>query len=242
MKKLPILRSDVPANACLCDYCIGKCCRYFSLPIFTPTRWAHYHEIEKYLDYGKTLVYVEKGTWYLVVTTVCKYLTKENRCAVYWTRPKVCREYTTAECEYDSDWTFDKVFETPAQLREYAEAVLPPRKPTQETESHPNVSAAPPVERSFTLRIETPTTWDDYDAIRWYLAHGETRVFVRKWGWFLQVRPRRGSDIHEDMSMGTSRGKLFESAEQLWEYAEAVLPPRRRVPDSSTSSPIVPVG
>ncbi len=42
--------------------------------------------------------------------------------------PKICSEYTTDNCEYDDDWLFEKVFETPEQIWEYAEAILPPRK------------------------------------------------------------------------------------------------------------------
>jgi Fe-S-cluster containining protein len=60
--------------------------------------------------------------------TKCKYLTRDDRCQVYLNRPKICREYTTADCEYDSDWLFEKVFETAEQIWEYAEAVLPPRR------------------------------------------------------------------------------------------------------------------
>ena len=92
-------RSEVPAGDCLCDHCAGKCCRYFSLPIETPEGWYDYDEISWYLAHGQTLIYVEKETWYLVVMT-----------------------------EYDEDWVFEKVFETPEQLWEYAEAVLPPRR------------------------------------------------------------------------------------------------------------------
>ena len=73
------------------------------------------------------MIYVEKGQWYLLVMTRCKYLTDDDRCGIYLNRPKVCREYTTDNCEYDGEWTFDKVFETPEQIWEYAEAVLPPR-------------------------------------------------------------------------------------------------------------------
>ena len=58
----------------------------------------------------------------------CTYLTDQDRCRIYLNRPKVCREYTTDHCEYDGEWTFDKVFETPEQIWEYAEAVLPPRR------------------------------------------------------------------------------------------------------------------
>ena len=58
--------------------------------------------------------------------TRCKYLTADNRCRIYFNRPKICREYTTTNCEYDADWSFEKIFETPEQIWEYAEAILPP--------------------------------------------------------------------------------------------------------------------
>lgn len=127
-RKRKVRREDLKAGECLCDHCYGKCCRYFSLPIETPTAWDDYDAIRWYLAHGQTLVYVEKGTWYLVVMTKCKYLTRDDRCQIYHSRPKICSEYTTADCEYDDDWLFEKVFESPEQIWEYAEAVLPPRK------------------------------------------------------------------------------------------------------------------
>jgi len=126
--KNTIPRDAIPAGSCLCDHCAGKCCRYFSLPIETPKTWDDYDSIRWYLAHGQTLVYVEKGTWFLVVMTKCKYLTSEDRCAIYHNRPKICREYSTTDCEYEEAWSFDKVFETPDQIWEYAEAVLPPRR------------------------------------------------------------------------------------------------------------------
>lgn len=121
-------REDLRPGECLCDHCTGKCCRYFSLPIDTPTTWDDFDSIRWYLAHGQTLVYVEEATWYLLVMTRCTYLRKDNRCAIYLNRPKICCEYTTDDCEYDSDWSFDKLFERPEQIWEYAEAVLPPRR------------------------------------------------------------------------------------------------------------------
>src|SRR3954447_25314684 len=128
VKRAPLRRQDLAPGGCLCDHCSGKCCRYFSLPIETPKSWDDYDAIRWYLAHGQTLVYVEKETWYLVVMTRCKYLTRDDRCAIYYNRPKICQDYTTADCECDSDWTFEKVFETSEQIWEYAEAVLPPRR------------------------------------------------------------------------------------------------------------------
>jgi Fe-S-cluster containining protein len=121
-------RDQLQPGECLCDHCTGKCCRYFSLPIETPKSWDDYDSIRWYLAHGKTMVYVEKGTWYLLVLTRCKYLTAEDRCRVYLNRPKICRDYSTSDCEYDDDWSFDRLFETPEQIWEYAEAVLPPKR------------------------------------------------------------------------------------------------------------------
>jgi Fe-S-cluster containining protein len=127
-RKLFIPRSRIRGSKTPCDYCTGKCCRYFSLPIDTPTTWDDYDSIRWYLAHQKTMVYVEKGTWYLVVMSKCDNLLPQNRCAIYHDRPKICREYTTDECEYDQDWSFEKVFETQEQIWEYAEAVLPARR------------------------------------------------------------------------------------------------------------------
>lgn len=126
--KPKLRREDLKPGDCLCDHCVGKCCRYFSLPIETPTSWDDYDAIRWYLAHRETVIYVEKGTWYLLVLTRCQYLLPDHRCQIYHDRPRICREYSSKDCEYDTDWTFDKVFETPEQLWEYAEAVLPPRR------------------------------------------------------------------------------------------------------------------
>jgi uncharacterized protein len=135
-RKPKVTRESLAPGACLCDHCVGKCCRYFSLPIDTPTTWDDYDSIRWYLAHGQTLVYIEKETWYLVVMTRCQYLTAEDRCRIYYSRPKICQEYTTDDCEYNDDWIFDKVFETPEQIWEYAEAVLPPRRRRKVEQSH----------------------------------------------------------------------------------------------------------
>lgn len=121
-------RDRLKPGECLCDHCTGKCCRYFSLPIDNPTTWDDYDTIRWYLAHGQTLVYVHQDQWYLLIMTRCRYLRSDHRCSIYLNRPKICREYTTDECEYDDDWSFSKVFETPEQIWEYAEAVLPPRR------------------------------------------------------------------------------------------------------------------
>jgi Fe-S-cluster containining protein len=142
-------REELQPGQCLCDFCTGKCCRYFSLPIDTPTTWDEYDTIRWYLAHGRTMIYREQGQWYLLVMTRCSYLRADDRCGIYLNRPKICRDYSTANCEYDDEWSFELVFETPEQIWEYAEAVLPPRRRRRhQAPSLPIVTVAHPNSRT----------------------------------------------------------------------------------------------
>jgi len=108
----------------LCDYCTAKCCRYFALPIETPTEMKDFQFIRWYLLHGQASVFTEDDEWYLLMHTKCKHLGDDNLCQIYETRPQICRDYTIDNCEYEDDWTYEKYFETAEQVEEYAEAVL----------------------------------------------------------------------------------------------------------------------
>jgi Fe-S-cluster containining protein len=92
------------------------------LPIETPTEHSDFDFMRWYLLHDRASVFVEDETWYLLVHTVCKHLQKDNRCGIYQTRPQICRDYTTASCEYDDDAVYDLYFETAEQVSEYMEA------------------------------------------------------------------------------------------------------------------------
>lgn len=126
---VPFRRSDLKPGEVLCSHCTALCCRYFSLPIHTPTTWEDFDNIRWYLAHGRCAVYVEGRTWYLMVYGDCKYLQSDNLCGVYTDRPQICRDYTIEQCEFDNDFVFDKFFESPEQVWEFAEAILPPKEP-----------------------------------------------------------------------------------------------------------------
>ena len=121
-------REDLRAGEHLCGYCTAKCCRYFALPIETPTSRRDLDFIRWYLLHDRASVFVEDETWYLLVHTACKHLQPDNRCGIYATRPQICREYSTDNCEYEEGWTYEYYFETPEQVEEYAQAVYPPKR------------------------------------------------------------------------------------------------------------------
>lgn len=117
-------RENLPKGACLCDYCSAKCCRYFALPIDVPDTAKDLDFIRWFLLHESASVFIEDESWYLLVHTTCKHLQPDNRCGIYETRPEICREYSTNNCEYDEDTTYEKYFETPEQVAEYMEATV----------------------------------------------------------------------------------------------------------------------
>lgn len=121
-----ISREDLAPHEVLCDYCTAKCCKYFALPLEKPTSWKDFQYLRWYLLHGEASIFTEGKTWYLIVHTHCKHLGPDNRCGIYETRPPVCRAYSTKDCEYEEDWTYERYFETAEQIYEYAEAVLGP--------------------------------------------------------------------------------------------------------------------
>lgn len=123
------IRSQLKPGEVLCEHCTSLCCRYYSLHLATPKTWDDFDNIRWYLAHGGNSVYVDAGNWYLMVHGDCRYLLPDNRCGIYQNRPKVCADYTTEACEFDNEFVFDKFFEVPEQIWEFAEAILPPRKP-----------------------------------------------------------------------------------------------------------------
>ncbi len=122
-------RQDLKPGEVLCSYCTARCCRYFALPIDAPTTWQDFDHIRWFLMHGRGAVFVDDNTWFLMVYAECQHLLPDYRCGTYDTRPQICRTYSTDNCEYDDDGVYDKYFETPEQVWEYAHAILPPEKP-----------------------------------------------------------------------------------------------------------------
>ncbi|MFO0839514.1 MAG: YkgJ family cysteine cluster protein [Phycisphaerae bacterium] len=111
----------------LCEHCTGLCCRYIALPLDPPETARDFDDIRWYLLHEGIAVFVEDGDWYLAVYATCRHLQADNRCGIYATRPRICREYTTDNCDYHSgDYNWEHHFACPQHLDEYLIA-HPPR-------------------------------------------------------------------------------------------------------------------
>jgi uncharacterized protein len=121
-------RKELAPGEVLCNHCGAKCCRYFALPIDKPKVWQDFDYIRWYLLHERSAIFTDDGCWYLLVQNRCNHLGEDNLCGIYETRPQICRDYTTKDCEYDDEWVYDHYWETPEQIEEYAEALLGPRE------------------------------------------------------------------------------------------------------------------
>lgn len=123
----PITLESAPAQSMtsLCEKCVALCCRYFALPLDNPEDAEDYDNIRWYLMHESVVVFIEKDQWYLAVLTRCKHLQPDNRCGIYERRPRICRKYTTDNCEYHgAEYDYEQLFTSSEQLLEYAEKTL----------------------------------------------------------------------------------------------------------------------
>ncbi len=137
-------RDLYPKAANLCEHCTAKCCRYFALPIDEPNHRKDYDYMRWYLLHDRASVFVEGEQWYLLVHTTCKHLQDDHRCGIYETRPEICREYTTVECEFDDDYCYELYFETPEQSDEYADALYGPQFPDPDLDDRHSLRSRKP--------------------------------------------------------------------------------------------------
>lgn len=134
-----IKRDELPDGDCLCNHCSAKCCRYFALGIDQPEDRPDWEYVRWFLLHDAASTFMEEGTWYLLVQTACQHLLPDNRCGIYDTRPLICREYSTDNCEYEDDYLYERYLETASQVAEYMELVLPRAKGASLRSPRPNL-------------------------------------------------------------------------------------------------------
>ncbi len=122
-------REDLKPGESLCEHCTAKCCHYYALPIDSPDCVKDFDYMRWYLIHGDTGVFTENDTWYILVWGVCRHLQPDYRCGIYETRPEICREYSTDNCEWEDKYVYDRYFEDAQQVAEFSEAMFPSDDP-----------------------------------------------------------------------------------------------------------------
>lgn len=102
------------------EQCQAKCCKYITVHIDPPTRRIDREEIRWFLCHRDVSVRFESRKWCLQVDTPCENLQADNTCAIYDTRPDICREYHHRECDHLGGKDDDTlVFTTPEQFEQF---------------------------------------------------------------------------------------------------------------------------
>jgi len=120
-----------------CEQCDAKCCRYFALEIDKPATKRDFDDIRWYLCHEGTMVFVEKGRWYLEVRNLCRHLDANQRCRIYPDRPALCRKHSVKSCEGWDEGQFEHQheFRNDGELARFAQDYLARRKRTKARKS-----------------------------------------------------------------------------------------------------------
>jgi uncharacterized protein len=110
----------------ICDKCPAICCHYITIEIDKPSGKRQHDDVRWYLLHEGITLLIEKGRYMIKAPTPCRELTPENRCGIYEKRPKTCRDYSTDNCDYHSefgDWETEYVeLESPEAYDAYRES------------------------------------------------------------------------------------------------------------------------
>ena len=94
----PTPRSQVPCLTC------ALCCSYIAVAIDAPDSVRSATEILWHLYHDHVSVYRDSDDeWMVQFETRCRHLLPDNKCAIYETRPPICRTYSEVTCEVNAD-------------------------------------------------------------------------------------------------------------------------------------------
>jgi Fe-S-cluster containining protein len=82
-----------------CDGCT-KCCSYVALEIDEPTDKEDFDHIRWYLVHKNVSIFIDHDdSWNIEFNSPCENLDEHGWCKIYGSRPLICKQYTTENCE-----------------------------------------------------------------------------------------------------------------------------------------------
>jgi uncharacterized protein len=101
-RPIPVRLRTPPGRLVQCTEC-ARCCTYVASPVSAPDRVKDAATILWFLYHEKVSVYLDSDeTWCVVFQARCRHLRSDLRCAIYETRPPICREFDHLSCEVNS--------------------------------------------------------------------------------------------------------------------------------------------
>lgn len=97
MKKNDDLTKRKELKDCLA--CGSKCCRYLTVNIPTPRSIADFDQLFWQISHENAQAFKDERGWFLLIFNPCKHLKPDGMCAIYESRPFICREHSLEDCE-----------------------------------------------------------------------------------------------------------------------------------------------
>jgi len=108
--KIPIATARDPETGLIPCLACTQCCHYVAIEIDTPESRREFDNIRWYLYHPGVEVYIDQeDTWNILFNSRCENLQDDGKCAVYETRPTICREFDNTSCEPNNDEPAEKV-------------------------------------------------------------------------------------------------------------------------------------
>jgi len=116
--RIPIAANRDPETGLVPCLACTQCCHYVAIEVDTPESRRDFDNIRWYLYHPGIEVYIDQeDTWNVLFHSRCENLEADGKCAVYETRPAICREFDNTSCEPNNDEPAEKViFRTAADL------------------------------------------------------------------------------------------------------------------------------
>ncbi|NOY63415.1 MAG: YkgJ family cysteine cluster protein [Gammaproteobacteria bacterium] len=121
MQKKIDIPIDVTAET-KCSYCPdSRCCTYVTQQLDKPRSKDDFRLLLWQVSHQNVEVYKDSDGWFLLFNGSCEHLEADGKCAIYETRPPICRDHTNDHCELDSpaEEGFDLYFTNYEQLLKY---------------------------------------------------------------------------------------------------------------------------
>ncbi len=86
-----------------CSLCRNsQCCTYITQQLDTPRSMAEFDTLLWQLSHRDVQAYKDEDGWFLLINNPCQHLLQGGGCAIYETRPQICRDHDNDYCEYDA--------------------------------------------------------------------------------------------------------------------------------------------
>jgi len=92
---------------------------YFSTEIDTPKTARDFDDVLWMLAHRDVEIYTKRSRWYVMVNNPCRFYDPARGCLIYPSRPRICRQHHTDECEFDEEYDFDLHFRSYQDLERY---------------------------------------------------------------------------------------------------------------------------